>query len=762
MTTTSSFAQLTTLLLALSATAGAQTPTDANRAAGRDTARSDPSRSVTLSLTEYNRLIDLAGRPSPAGPVVPMPALLARAELRIRVDRDTAHGVYSLAGDVLRPGIARVNLVSGATILDGSIDGRPLPLVADNGTHAALLPGPGPFALTLDWGAPLTFAPGRASFVLPVPTAGTAHATIDLPGEQADVHLSAGIVTRRTVANGRTIVDATLRPGTQADVWWSLRDSAPVAAARDVRMFADVFSLVTIGDADFRVAALVDLAVVQGEPRTIDVRLPPGYDLAGVTGSDIESSERRDGGVAVTVADPTLRRHQFLVSLERSHAGGSFVAETEFVSLPAAQRERGEVAIEGAGTLELNAAERNGMHRIDVRELNGALQSLARLPILSAFRYQRGAAVQVALALEVQRFRDAEVLVAVADRAIATTLITSEGRTLTEVALQIRNRAQPFLKVALPTGATIVSVDVAGEAAKPVVGSDGTRVPLLRPGYRPAGPYTVSYVYLHAGEPFARKGDLQMALPRMDIPVGLIEWEMFVPDRYRVQLVDGNVIPKPLLAAATRQASGAGSGAASGSGAGIGPGSGGGVSGIAGGVMNGRSIQISIAAGALPGQIRGTVRDSAGRTLPGTTIVLDSGSSRRAAISAGDGTFLISGVPSGTIAASARLNGFKTESFSFAFDQQPRQLEFVLHPASLAESVTVSSAAPAAAPAPPPQTTADTRNAEPSQNVIKLQRRAAGVLPIRVDVPHAGTSYQFVKPVVVDQDARVTLRYKRR
>ena len=32
------------------------------------------------------------------------------------------------------------------------------------------------------------------------------------------------------------------------------------------------------------------------------------------------------------------------------------------------------------------------MHRIDVRELNRALQSLARLPILSAFRYQRSAA----------------------------------------------------------------------------------------------------------------------------------------------------------------------------------------------------------------------------------------------------------------------------------------------------------------------------------------------------------------------------------
>ena len=39
--------------------------------------------------------------------------------------------------------------------------------------------------------------------------------------------------------------------------------------------------------------------------------------------------------------------------------------------------------------MDLAAAEQPGLHRIDVRELNTSLHSLARLPILSAFRYQR-------------------------------------------------------------------------------------------------------------------------------------------------------------------------------------------------------------------------------------------------------------------------------------------------------------------------------------------------------------------------------------
>jgi hypothetical protein len=96
--------------------------------------------------------------------------------------------------------------------------------VADGQTLNALVAGPGPFALALEWGGPLLFRPGRASFVLPVPQAGAARAQIDLPGEQADVRLSAGLIHRRTVANGRTVVEATLDPGSTTEVWWSMRD----------------------------------------------------------------------------------------------------------------------------------------------------------------------------------------------------------------------------------------------------------------------------------------------------------------------------------------------------------------------------------------------------------------------------------------------------------------------------------------------------------------------------------------------------------
>ena len=431
-------------------------------------------------------------------------------------------------------------LISNATLLDARTADRPLPLIAEGNAHVALVAGPASFSATLEWGSSITTSPGRGSFVLPVPPAGSVTATFDVPGEQSDLRVSPGLVLRRTSAGGRTIVEATLDPGSATQVWWSSRETGPAAPPRDMRMLADVKTLVTIGDADVRLLSLIDLTVVQGEPTEFEVRIPSGLRARG-RHRQLARSERAAGErVLLVVSAPARRRHQFLLNLERASAGGSFTLDTGLPTVPAAQRETGEVAIEGIGTLEISSADVPGLRRMDVREVDPALTSVARQSLLSAYRYQRSAAGVPSLALKVTRFPDAAVLAAIAERAVATTLVTSEGRALTEVTLWLRNRAQPFMKVSLPPGASMLSVEVAGSPAKPAEGVDGMRVPLLRPGFRPEGPYTVSFVYLHAGPAFAKKGEMRMTLPRMDVPISVVEWELFVPGSVPRRSVRGN------------------------------------------------------------------------------------------------------------------------------------------------------------------------------------------------------------------------------
>jgi hypothetical protein len=631
-------------------------------------------------------------------------------------------------------------LLKDATLLEAGIDNRALPIVTEGGTHVALINGPGPFSATLEVGTPIAYSPGRASFVLPVPHAGSATASIEVAGEQAEVHVQGGLVQRRASANGRTVVDVTLSTGRSAQVWWSTHEAAPgTGVPRDVRILADVKSVVTIGEADVRLVSLLNTTVIQGEPAEVTVALPAGYEVASVSGATLDRSEAQPGQVVLFVTDPAARRHQFLLSLERATAGGSFKLDTGLPIVPAAQRETGEVAIEGIGTIEIASPEMPGLRRIDVRELDPAVSAVARDSLLAAYRYQRIADEPPALTVDVRRFANAPVLAAVAERAVATTLLTAEGRALTEVTLWLRNRAQPFMKVSLPAGASIVSVEVAGAPAKPVEGADGSRVPLLRPGFRPEGLYSVSFVYLHAGAAFLKKGDMQTALPKMDVPINLIEWELFVPDLFRADRFAGNVIESALLDAFARDRS-------------IAVGGGG----FAGGVLGGRvGLPMPVAQRA---QIVGRVTDEAGAPVPGVTVLVESGGQGQRAVSDESGIYIVSNVLPGSVAVTGQLQGFKRARRSFRFSGEGQQVDLTLEIGGVTETVTVQSGSDAVAA---PKARADEADV-PSVNVQNLQKKASGVLPIRMDVPRAGRSHRFVKPLVIDEESVVTFRYKRR
>src|SRR5580765_7375338 len=70
----------------------------------------DTPRAVTLTLAEYNRLLDLANRPPQGALVAPLEGVVGSADLRVRVDGDTVRGEFAITGDAFRAGINRVNL----------------------------------------------------------------------------------------------------------------------------------------------------------------------------------------------------------------------------------------------------------------------------------------------------------------------------------------------------------------------------------------------------------------------------------------------------------------------------------------------------------------------------------------------------------------------------------------------------------------------------------------------------------------------------
>src|SRR5437588_12714426 len=121
----------------------------------------DPGN-VTLTLEEYNRLVELAAHPPKKPELAPLPYSIKHADVKLRVEKDAIRGTVELEGEVFRKGVSKVPLTSGITIVDAHQNGKGIPLIQENGTHAALLPAR-EFAIALHAEPTLTIEAGRES-----------------------------------------------------------------------------------------------------------------------------------------------------------------------------------------------------------------------------------------------------------------------------------------------------------------------------------------------------------------------------------------------------------------------------------------------------------------------------------------------------------------------------------------------------------------------------------------------------------------------
>ncbi len=255
---------------------------------------------------------------------------------------------------------------------------------------------------------------------------------------------------------------------------------------------------------------------------------------------------------------------------------------------------------------------------------------------------------------------------------------------------------------------------------------------------------------MHSGAPFAKKGGSDLSLPKMDVPINLLQWEVFLPERYKVKDFGGDAIAANLLPPVSLDVSRAEA-----------P-----INGTASEYFVNKIEFVSL----LPGQLGGVIVDPTGAMVPNAQVTvthLGTGAVRNT-VTDNSGRWIVSNLPSGRVKIAANAPGFNQYVIQGNYDgNRPAPFNFALSLGSVSETVIVTAESGLN------MTTTDLqrlprdarKNAEKQQtaassNVTNLQQRISGVLPVRVDVPRAGNSYNFVRPLVLDEETKVTFTYK--
>jgi hypothetical protein len=187
------------------------------------------------------------------------------------------------------------------------------------------------------------------------------------------------------------------------------------------------------------------------------------------------------------------------------------------------------------------------------------------------------------------------------------------------------------------------------------------------------------------------------------------------------------------------------------------------------------------------GQVGGVITDQTGAVIPNAQVTVTTKSGTQTVTTDANGNWVANNVASGNLKIEADAQGFKKQVYQKTpYDAaKPSQYSFQLNVGSVSETVSVNAAAP-----PIETSTAqanysingadnnDTRahrdgekdrlkndrredlQQAASANVFNLQKKVAGVLPVRVDVPRAGASYRFARALVLDEETKVTFNYR--
>ena len=133
----------------------------------------------------------------------------------------------------------------------------------------------------------------------------------------------------------------------------------------------------------------------------------------------------------------------------------------------------------------------------------------------------------------------------------------------------------------------------------------------------------------------------------------------------------------------------------------------------------------------------------------------------------GDGKWVVSGVQPGPVRVTVDMAGFRRAQQELEVTSaRPARLGTTLEAGAVSDTVTVQSTAQlmnlSAGVVDQVRKNQAAQATAPSQNVFNLQRRVAGILPVRVEIPRSGRSYHFVRPLVLEEQTNITFQYKAR
>jgi hypothetical protein len=305
---------------------------------------------------------------------------------------------------------------------------------------------------------------------------------------------------------------------------------------------AEVVNIVSVNETLVTGRSTVRYDIQNAPVKEFRLKVPAALTNIDILGANVRQRDRTGEVWRIELQNKIRGTYTLTVTWEQPRPATTNAAAASLLSFTGVEalgveREIGTIVLMTKPALQL--AEKtlsDQLIRIDVRDVAdwaGMPQEPSspggEVPVL-AFRYLRPG---YALAIEARRFDEAAVLQALIDSARLTTVVADDGQMMTEMALSIRNNGLQNLEIELPPKAQVWSAFVAGAPVRPTTRGTRLLLPLERSGTDDA-PISVELIYVtRDANAFPRtKGKVELASPKLDVPLKNARWDLYLPPDY--------------------------------------------------------------------------------------------------------------------------------------------------------------------------------------------------------------------------------------
>ena len=506
-----------------------------------------PAARVVLPWSDFQSLYEKGMAPEKPPEVAPHDFTLSRVQLSGEADGESALFTAKVRIDVLKEhGWIRVPVLPGQVALRRArIGGRDASLLFDGSWYQLVTDQKGAIDLELEFAVSTFESAGEHGFSFPLPRASALEVELAVPAEDLlafDVAGAQQVVTSER--QGDRVMKALLPARGNLAVTWSKAQDQPDAegpeATAEARVYAEHQALIGVSEGVLTGSSTIHYSILHAGVDTLRFGLPADVTLLDVQGKGVGEWEITTKGerklVEVALNFEAQGSYALQVEYERALPEGGGEVLLPDLQVVGVERVKGWVGVDARSNLEIAAGTAQQARVVDVRELPPAILGQTDWPVLLGFTYRKPG---WSIPLEVRQHAEVDMLVTIIDQVAATTVLTPDGRRMTQVTWAMRNNRAQYLRIDMPEAAVPWSAFVGGKAVKPARADDGkVMIPLAR-SQTSGGDlarFAVELVYVEDGASPDRSGagSFDAQLPVADVPATAVAWTVYVPREAKI------------------------------------------------------------------------------------------------------------------------------------------------------------------------------------------------------------------------------------